>query len=64
MYLSNYAVCNISNMDFNDMGFDKSEYESYYDQIFVIDSDDVLDFKLIHDETIDEQEESLEVCTA
>jgi hypothetical protein len=46
------------------LGFDKSEYESYYDQIFVIDSDDVLDFKLIHDETIDEQEESLEVCTA
>lgn len=46
------------------LGFDESEYESYYDQIFIIDSDDVLDFKLINDETIDEQEESLEVCTA
>lgn len=45
------------------LGFDESEYIAYRDQIFVIDSDDVLDFKLIK-ETIDEQEESLEVCTA
>ena len=32
------------------LGFDKSEYQKYHDQIFVIDSDDVLDIKLIKDE--------------
>ena len=46
------------------LGFDENEYESYYDQIFVIDSDDVLDFKLINDKMTNEQEESLEVFTA
>lgn len=64
MYLSNYAVCNISNMDFNDMGFDESEYETYHDQIFVIDSYDVLNIKLIDDEMINEQEEYSRACTA
>ena len=31
------------------LGFDKSDYSAYYEQIFIIDSDDVLDIKLIHD---------------
>ena len=31
------------------LGFDKIDYNAYYEQIFVIDSDDVLYSKLIHD---------------
>lgn len=58
------AIEELKNYYLNLLGFDESEYEIYYDQIFVIDSDDVLDFKLINDEIIDEQEESSEVCTA
>lgn len=56
------AVENEKNYYLNLLGFDKSEYEAYYDQVFVVDSDDVLDFKLINDETSDE--EFLEACTA
>lgn len=51
------AIEELKNYYLKLLGFDESEYESYYDQIFVIDSDDVLDFKLI-------KEESLEVYTA
>lgn len=58
------AVEDIKDYYLKILGFDESEYESYHDQIFVIDSDDVLNFKLINYETTDEQEESLQVCTA
>ena len=49
----------------NKLGFDKSEYEAYYNQIFVIDSADVLKFKLIPNDpgTKEDDENALAVST-
>lgn len=47
------------------LGFEKDEFEQYHDQIFVIDSTDVLKFKLINDEPskADSSEETKEAVT-
>ena len=47
------------------LGFEKDEFEQYHDQIFVIDSTDVLQFKLINDEPskADSSEETKEAVT-
>lgn len=48
------------------LGFDESEYEKYYDQIFVIDSDNVLDINLITNkhETSNEAENTFDIVAA
>lgn len=47
------------------LGFEKNEFEQYHDQIFVIDSTDVLQFKLVNDGSpkTDNSEETKEAVT-
>ncbi|MCH5348160.1 MAG: hypothetical protein J1E40_02460 [Oscillospiraceae bacterium] len=46
------------------LGFNETEYEKYYNQIFVIDSADVLDFKLIQDDSVTDEDNEEEVLAA